>query len=322
MPRKILIVGGAGFIGSVLAGKLRGRGDAVAVFDKQAANVPGVIRTVGDIRDLPALTKAMTGQDIVFNLAAEHRDDVRPTSLYDEVNVLGARNLCGAAAEAGVGTVIFTSSVAVYGESDTPLREDSPRRYINDYGRTKWLAEEEYLIWAKTAPVRNLTMVRPTVVFGPSNRGNVYNIINQIARNRFLMVGDGENRKSMAYVDNVADFLVFCMDKAGGVQIFNYADKPDFTMKELVAFLRRELGKGSGVGPRLPKSVALAMGRAADVLSTLSGRNFPLSAVRVQKFCANTEIDSSRAFAAGFVPSVALKDGLQSTLRVDFPSRA
>ncbi len=322
MQRKIFVAGGAGFIGSVLTRNLAAQGHAVTVFDKQPTRVAGLNGIVGDVRDLPALTKAMQGHEVAFNLAAEHRDDVRPLSLYDEVNVQGAANLCQAAVQTGIETIVFTSSVAVYGESEAALKETDAHRYINDYGRTKSQAEEKYLAWAQEAPGRNLTIIRPTVVFGPGNRGNVYNIINQIARNRFLMVGGGTNRKSMAYVDNIADFLAFGMENAGGVQIYNYADKPDFNMHALVTLLRTELGKGTGIGPRLPKPVAMAVGTFADAVSAVSGKRFPISRVRVQKFCANTEIDSSRALATGFSPRIALKDGLQTTIRADFPSKS
>ena len=103
--------------------------------------------------------------------------------------------------------LVFTSSVAVYGFAAPDTDEKGPLHPFNDYGRTKMEAEEVYQEWLKGGTGRMLTIVRPTVVFGPRNRGNVYNLLRQMASGRFAMVGSGKNVKSMAFVENVASFL-------------------------------------------------------------------------------------------------------------------
>lgn len=313
---KILIIGGSGFIGAVLVRLLTDQGHDVVVFDKAAVHGPGSIK--GDVRDLNALVAATQGVDVVYNLAAEHRDDVRPESLYEEVNVGGGRNVVAAAEAAGVGTLVFTSSVAVYGDSDKPLSESAPHNWINEYGRTKSLAEDVHRPWAEASPDRSLVIVRPSVVFGPGNRGNVYNLLRQIAGGRFVMVGDGKNRKSMAYVENVAAFLAFALFAGPGVTIFNYADKPDFDMNSLVSLIRSRVGRGSGVGPRLPLWIARTAGGLADVVAGMTGKSLPISSVRVRKFAANTEVDATRAHASGFKRPIDLRDGLAVTLDHEF----
>lgn len=315
-PIKILVIGGSGFIGKQLVRLLTAAGHSVSVFDRSRSEmVPGI---VADIRDVDALAAAMKDQDVVYNLVAEHRDDVRPVELYDAINVGGARNVCEALLRAHVPTLIFTSSVAVYGESPRALTENSPHRPANNYGRTKSLAEDVYREWLRSDAAHGLTIVRPTVVFGPGNRGNVYNLIDQIRRGRFVMIGDGLNRKSMAFVENVAAFLMFSLHFGSGEHVYNYADKPDFDMNQLVSFIRAELGKGSGVGPRLPLGLARAMGLMADAVAALTRRSLPISSVRVQKFLAQTEIDSTKALAAGFRPSIDLRTGLRMTIERDF----
>lgn len=317
---KILITGGSGFIGSRLSALLAANGHDVLIYDKVPPAREAVPAVVGDVRDLEALTAAMKGADVVYNLAAEHRDDVRPLSLYQEVNVGGAGNVVTAAERNGVDTVVFTSSVAVYGDSDLPLDEAAPHNFINEYGRTKSMAEVEHLSWAEAAPARRLIMVRPSVVFGPGNRGNVYNLLRQIALGRFVMVGDGANRKSMAYVDNVAAFLVHVLDEPKGVAIYNYADAPDFDMNTLVSQIRRHTGRGETTGLRLPLWLARILGAVADGVSGVIGRSLPISRVRVAKFVANTEVDASGARATGFVAPVSLPDGLSRTLDSEFPA--
>ena len=141
--------------------------------------------------------------------AAEHRDDVSPVSRYDDVNVLGAENICQICRERGIQKIIFTSSVAIYGFAPPDTDESGSPEYFNDYGRTKFLAEQVYRTWLNEDPdTRTLVIIRPTVVLR-INRGNVYNLFHQIARRRFLMIGRGDNYKSIVYVGNLAAFLDF-----------------------------------------------------------------------------------------------------------------
>ena len=109
------------------------------------------------------------------------------------------------------------------------------QNFFNEYGRTKHLAEKVYLKWQQEDPEnRRLIIIRPTVIFGPGNRGNVYNLFNQIFKKRFVMFGDGNNQKSMAYVENVAAFIMYIANSNPNLQIYNYVDKPDLSMNKLI----------------------------------------------------------------------------------------
>ncbi len=316
---RIVLLGGSGFIGSRLTTRLERSGHDVVIGDKaESASHPSAW-TRCDVRDADALRRVIGGTDVIVNLAAEHRDDVTPKSLYDEVNVVGARLVCRSASDAGVRRIVFTSSVAVYGFSPVELSEDSPTRPFNDYGRTKLLAEAVYEDWWREDRSRTLVIVRPTVVFGEGNRGNVYNLVRQLASGAFVMVGPGTNRKSMAYVENVAACLEWSLSLPAGRHLFNYADKPDFDMNRLVAFVREALGRRRAPRVRIPVPVGLAAGRLFDAVAAATRRKFPISAVRVKKFTENTRIASDRVLAAGFLAPVALDDGLRRTLAAEFP---
>ena len=133
------------------------------------------------MRSVEALRSAIDEGVVIVNLAAEHRDDVRPLSLYDEVNVQGARNICTVAREKNINTIVFTSSVSVYGFALIGTDESGTIAPVNDYGRTKFEAEQVFKAWQSEEPFnRTLVIVRPTVVFGEQNRGNVYNLLRQI----------------------------------------------------------------------------------------------------------------------------------------------
>jgi nucleoside-diphosphate-sugar epimerase len=294
-------------------------GHEVRIVDKNDSAKYPELRFAGDVRNTADLVETCRGCDVIFNLAAEHKDDVRPVSLYDDVNVQGARNVCAAAAELGIDEIIFTSTVAIYGFSEIELDESAPVNYINDYGRTKYEAESIFLEWAAGGPSRLLRMVRPTAVFGEGNRGNVYNLIRQLGKKHFVMVGNGENRKSIAYVGNVALFLVFLMELDGEqLEIFNYADKPDLQMKELVPVVRSAFGYGSSLPPRLPFWLIYPMAAILDGIALVLNKSFPVSRVRINKFRSNSQFSTARLQAAGFQPEFALDDALRQTIKTEF----
>ncbi len=192
---RVLVTGGSGFIGSRLVADLLKGGHSVLILDKVvSAHYPDLCQ-IGDVRDREAVSRAVKDVDLVYHLAAEHRDDVRPISLYYEVNVEGTKILTDACIVSGVKHIIFTSSVAIYGLNAGIPSETTPPDPFNDYGRSKLQAEEILRQWRTEDLSRCLTIIRPSVVFGEGNRGNVFNLVRQINSGRFVMVGKGKNQK-------------------------------------------------------------------------------------------------------------------------------
>ena len=313
------IIGGSGFIGTRLCQRISGDSNInFSILDKNISHRYKIQTQIVDVRDLNALLSLIQDNSIIINLAAEHRDDVFPLSLYDEVNVQGAKNICDIAKIKNVNKIIFTSSVAVYGFAPLGTSESGAIAPFNDYGRTKWEAEQVYKQWQAEDPHnRALVIVRPTVVFGERNRGNVFNLLRQIASGKFVMVGDGSNRKSMAYVENVAAFLEYSLGFKPGVHIYNYIDKPDFTMNTLVAHVNKLLGRSAEIKFRLPFSFGLLIGSSFDLVAKITGKKFPISAIRVKKFCANSVYESAIE-STGFSPPVPLMDAIEKTIRFEF----
>ena len=312
-----LVVGGSGFIGTRLCLRLYKAKKEFQIFDKSPSGFFPNRVLIGDVcHQLPL--NFSSSISAIINLAAEHRDDVRPLSLYDEVNVGGALNVCDLARAKDVNKIIFTSSVAVYGFAPLGTSESGAIVPFNDYGRTKWEAEKVYKIWQAEEPhKRTLGILRPTVVFGERNRGNVYNLLRQIASGKFVMVGDGLNRKSMAYVENVAAFLDYSLDFKPGVYTYNYIDKPDFTMNTLVNYVNKLLGRPTEIKLRIPFYVGLFIGSGFDLLAKITNKKFPISSIRIKKFCANSVYDSAIA-STGFIPPVPLMDAIEKTISFEF----
>ena len=316
---KISIIGGSGFIGTRLFKRLQfDPAFSVVIVDKARSKTLPDSVTLGDVRFADQLRLSIADESVIVNLAAEHRDDVQPLSLYDEVNVGGAKNICVVAREKGVQTIIFTSSVAVYGFAPIGTDESGKIAPFNDYGRTKYEAEQVYKAWQAEAPEeRTLVIIRPTVVFGEQNRGNVNNLLRQIASGKFVMVGHGDNRKSMAYVENVAAFIEYSISFKPGVHIYNYIDKPDFTMNSLVAIVSRILGRSEKIGFRLPFAVGYFIGKGFDLVAAITGKRFAISSIRVKKFCTNS-VYNTAIDKTGFVRPVTLEQAIAQTVRHEF----
>lgn len=313
---KILVIGGSGFVGSRLLMKFDK--DSCVNLDKQQSPFFQEITSIKDIRDVENLDTYFEGIDKVVLLAAEHRDDITPKSLYYEVNVRGTKNVLNAMELHNVKNIVFTSSVAVYG-----LNKDNPNERhevdpFNHYGKSKWEAEKIIKDWFDKDPRnKSVTIIRPTVIFGEQNRGNVYNLLRQISSGKFLMVGQGDNKKSMAYVGNVVAFIKNRLDASQkGYNVYNYADNPDFTMNDLVQQVERSLSKKIP-SFRIPFFIGMIIGYFIDILSLISGKRFAISSVRIKKFCATTQFDSTKAHEVFNAP-YSLIQGLDLTLKHEF----
>ena len=220
--------------------------------------------------------------------------------------------------EAGVKQLVFTSSVAIYGLNKQNPNEDHSEDPFNHYGKSKWQAEQVIKEWFEKDPIgKSVTIIRPTVIFGERNRGNVYNLLKQISSGKFLMIGKGQNKKSMAYVGNVVSFIIDRLQKnEQGYQVFNYADKPDFTMVELVSVIEKKLNLRIPK-TKIPYGIGMLGGVVFDMIAKLSGKKFFMSSVRVKKFCASTQFDSLKAHTSYKAP-FTLEQGLTKTLDHEF----
>lgn len=315
---KITLVGGSGFVGTRLIDLLKQDDFEIQNIDKQQSHFFPDVTMIGDVRDKKKLTELLKGTDVVVLLAAEHRDDVSPVSLYYDVNVGGMQNTLAAMEANGIRRIVFTSSVAVYGLNKKNPDEEYAKDPFNHYGKSKWQAEQVLEEWYRTHSDWNVNILRPTVIFGERNRGNVYNLLQQIAGGKFLMVGSGNNKKSMAYVGNIVAFIKFLIEnKTSGYDAYNYIDKPDFTMNELVAHVGTVLKKHIPA-THFPYWLGMLGGYGFDMLAFLTRKKMTISSVRVKKFCATTQFDATKVLKTGYKAPYTLGEGLARTLEFEF----
>lgn len=316
--KNVCVIGGAGFVGTNLCQRLADRQIPFKIIDIKLSQRFPERCEIGDVRDLQSLRETITG-DIVVNLAAVHRDDIRDKSQYVRTNVDGAKNIATICSEKKIRKIVFTSSVAVYGFAEPGTDETGIIKPFNDYGKTKYQAEKELQDWHCLGN-NELIIVRPTVIFGEGNRGNVYNLFKQIASGKFVMFGAGRNRKSMAYIGNFVAFLEKCIETDRKFAVFNYVDTPDLDMNTLVRQVRKVLKGKDSVGLRLPYLVGMILGFAADAFTTITGKKTPLSSLRVRKFCASTAFGSAKGGLDEFTPPFSLQEGIDRTLHSEFVS--
>jgi len=305
---RILITGAGGFVGSALGAAAEAEGLELVRVSRRAA--PGRRRqfSVGDLGPTTDWTTALEGVDIVVHLAARthvmRESGADPLSEYRRVNVDATRRLATQAAAAGIGRLVFVSSIKVNGErtAGTPFRESDPPRPEDAYGRTK--LEAETVIREVAGSGMEFVIVRPALVYGPEVRGNLLRLLGAIARGIPLPLGRVQNRRSLVGVDNLASLLLAAArHPAAAGQILLAADQPAISTPDLV----RILARGLGVPCRLlPVPVAALRG----VLALLGQRD------AARRLTDSLEVDASLAERVlGWTPPRGLETGLVAMAR-------
>lgn len=313
----VAVVGGAGFIGTNLCRDLEDLGVEFNIFDIRKSKTYPDRSIICDIRDLNDLNSKLFG-NVVIHLAAVHRDDVRDVNEYFQTNVCGTENLARSCRQKGITKIIFTSSVAVYGDAPVGSGEDAPLNPTNDYGVSKKLAETVLVEWQGEAKgKRSLVIVRPTVVFGEGNRGNIYNLVRQIESRKFIMIGRGQNIKSVAYVKNLTGFITNQIFHSIPLDYFNYVDEPSISMNEFIDQIHRCLGI-SRSRLRLPLTIALPIGHIFDFVGKITNKRFAVSRVRLVKFVADSAFSGQKAHTSGFVAPYGIEAAMIRTIDYDF----
>ena len=312
----LLMTGNAGFIGKYLTTAMIRAGHEVRGLDirprKDVEN--GFVQIEGNILDKDIVRQAMVGCDCIIHLAAEHKDFGITREDYFTVNVEGTKVLLNSAAEQNIKNFIFYSSVAVYGARQ-PSTDTTRPQPNNHYGVSKLQAEEAIQEWVRGDTSRRVLIIRPTVVYGPGNRANIFRLVKQVSDGKFIWMGNGSEIKSVAYVENIVDATVFISSQMEeGFHIYNYADSPHLTTKEIVHYIAVSAGVKE---PKLKIPWLLGMTAAGtfDVLGKLLGIDFPITSARIRKFNTPTCHKAEKIFALGFRPRFTIEVGLEKMVK-------
>ena len=223
MAKKITVIGGSGFVGTNLCKQLAMKQQDFEIIDIKMSNQFPNKCKIADVRDVDALRETITG-DVVVNLAAVHRDDVRQKSEYHRTNVNGAENVALVCEEKNIDKIVFRSTVAVYGFAAPGTDETGEINPLMNTAALNLRLKKNCALGMRGAK-NSLIIVRPTVIF-EKVIGNVFNLLNQIASGQFLW-WVGVRIKSMAYIGNIVSFLETCITTKQKYGIYNYVDTPD-----------------------------------------------------------------------------------------------
>ena len=280
----VLVTGASGFVGVRLCARLAAEGYRVKaalrrVGHESAALAPAAERVaVGDIDASTDWQNALEGVEIVVHLAARAhvmRDTASdPLAEYRRVNVSGSAALAQAAAAAGVGRLIYMSSIKVNGEATigTPFREDMAPAPEDAYGRSKWEAEQSLGEIAQRTGL-GLSVLRPPLIYGPGVKGNIARLLGWIARGRPLPLGSIDNRRSLVYLENLIDAILALMRHPAPGRTYLVCDAHDLSTPQLI----RALARGLDRPPRLyafPPSLLRLVGACTgqrDAVDRLTG---------------------------------------------------
>jgi nucleoside-diphosphate-sugar epimerase len=312
---RYLVTGGSGFIGEYVCERLASLGDAVTILDlvDPPRSLAAHRYLKGDVRDPDACRKALEGCERVIHLAAAHHDFGIADETYFSVNEEGTGVLSDAMDEAGVRSICFYSTVALYGDAPPPHDETTIPRPNSPYGASKLAGEKVLEAWTWRGAGRRCLVIRPTVTFGPRNFANMYSLIRQIHGGKFVLVGKGENVKSLSYIENIVDATLYLMarDDLPAFDVYNYVEKPDLTSREIAEEIYTALGKAPPK-LRVPLSMAVLAAKPFDAVIAVTGRNIPISSARVKKlFDTQTKFESDKVREKGFRPKVELREGIR-----------
>jgi nucleoside-diphosphate-sugar epimerase len=329
MNERVLVTGADGFVGRYVCRKLIESGYSLRAGVRNVESIPDLQRSVpgltdssllGDLGANPELRNPLMGVSAVVHLAARvhviKASSGDPLQEFRQVNAVGTKSLAYAAAAAGVRRLIFVSTIKVNGDSTSgkPFHIDMVPNPQDAYAISKWEAEEALRSVAAESALE-VVIVRPPLVYGPGVRGNFLRLMSLVDRALPLPWPRSENCRSMIGAENLADFLVRCVDhpEAAG-QSFLVKDTEDISTRELITRLARLLARPVRLVPvpepliRFAARLTMKQEAASRVLDSLV-------------------IDSDRAQQLlGWVPPVTLDEGLARTARwyqeTYLPSRA
>jgi nucleoside-diphosphate-sugar epimerase len=262
MKPQILVTGANGFIGRTLCLALRQYGYPVREAVRTSVyNRPDVI-AVGNIGYDTDWAAALDGIQVVVHLAARAHiladTAVNPLTEFRAVNVEGTKQLAQQAVKYGVKRLIFASSIGVLGSSTKrceAFTERSMPQPTSAYAIAKWEAEQA--LWQIRAETGlEIVIVRPPLVHGAGAPGNMARLLKWVYRGVPLPLANTDNRRSFIGVDNLADFLIHCVESpAAANETFVISDEQDLSTTELLHLLANALNRPLRLFP-MPESAA------------------------------------------------------------------
>ena len=244
---KILITGASGFIGKRLVSALNTEKNTLSALSR--SNIPGIETVVCNLQFEKISREALKGVDIVFHLAGIAHDsssqEDQKESKYIAVNFNATKNLTNLAAKSGVKKFIFLSSVKAGGNimSSHSMSESDQSKPDGIYGRTKREAELQVIKIGKQSKM-HVSIIRSALVYGPSMKGNLYDMYTGIRKGWFPSLPKISNKRSMVHVDDLVKAMLFVAeDSRTNGEIYIVTDGIPYSSRDIYEVMRELLGK-------------------------------------------------------------------------------
>lgn len=308
-----IIFGGSGFIGTHLIHILKNEvvtdKDKIYVLDivmpGEEGVVPGIVEKNDgveyirlDVRNPIDFDFDPTKDDIIFNLAAVHRTPGHEDYEYFETNIKGAENVVEFAERYGIKKILFTSSIAPYGAAEELKEETTLPTPNTPYGISKLVAEKIHEKWQAVDSERELTIVRPGVVYGKGEHGNFTRLYWGIRKRYFFYTGRRDTIKACIYVKELVRFIKYRMidNSYPGVDVFNCTFEPAYRIDEICETIM----KATDIKRHIMLIPSCLLMTAARILGPIGGKKIGIHPARVKKLMISTNICGKKLAACGY----------------------
>ena len=322
-----IIFGGSGFIGTHLIHLLKNEcvkpGDKIYDFDivmpGEEGVVPGIVEKNDgveyirlDVRKPIEFDFEPTADDVIFNLAAVHRTPGHPDHEYFETNIRGAENVTAFAEKHNINTILFTSSIAPYGAAEELKEETTLPTPNTPYGISKLVAEKIHQMWQVKDEKRELTIVRPGIVYGKGEHGNMTRLYKGMKGHYFMYTGRKDTIKASIYVKELVLFFKYRMmdNSFPGTDIFNCTFEPAYNIEQICETMK----KATGLKYRIPLIPGGLLMTAATILGPIGGKKVGIHPARVKKLMVSTNICGKKLAACGYKFHYSFEDTFKDWL--------
>ena len=314
----VLITGSTGFVGSRLMFYLEEKGHTVWGIDNSKHclrqlhphNIKGDIRKIEDFD----IFKDKDIELIIHCAAAKHDFGVAVDEYYSN-NEYGTDVLMQFAEEQSIAKIIYYSTVSVYGHAAVPCDESGELLADNEYGKSKLAGEKVIEKYYQKNPKLQIIFLRPSIIYGPNNFANMYNLIAMQNKRFWVTIGDGSHIKSMVSLENLIDMTNWSIDKLKpGIKIYNTLDKPHITVQELMDIIASHQGFSKPM-IKVPLALAVGVGIFFDMIANIIGKDIPINSDRMRKFATSTEYYSEKIRREGYVQQHTIEKQITETIK-------
>ncbi len=320
---RVLVTGAAGFLGEHLVKELHGAGYVVRALVRERSltvSFPADVEVaVGDLRDARAMRAVTAGCAGVVHLAGKaHVLDEKQSAALDfhGINVEGTRNVLEGAVAGGASRVVFASTVKVFGETTVGCVDESqPPFPETPYGQSKWAAEQLVMDYAEKAGFIAVSLRLP-MVYGPTQKGNLFRMIAAIDQGRFPPLPRVNNVRSMLHVGNFVHATMLALQQPRiGQPAYVVTDEKPYEISAIYDLLRTGLGKT--IPTRRVPLWMLKMGAACgDIMQTATGRSVPVSSSTLEKLIGSAWYSAAAITRdLGYCPPYRFNDAVPEMIR-------